>query len=333
MKNDIIKEVVAEAITYMTAEQVNQLKVTLIVKFKGLEVAEMVTLPSVIVYDNDWILTRFRIDMIAKGLSPNTIEGYIGRIKSFLMETGLNYREVTGQHITDYLAIKQYKDHISQAYKSTIYRYMCAFWGWAYRKHHMDDDVSLDVDHIKQPQKKKDRLTDIEVDQCRAGCRNTRQRALFELMMSTGMRVAEISNANISDIDFHAGTIGVTGKGDKYRTCFLNDRVMIELNKYIKTRRDKNDALFVYPVTSSASGKRLPKSEIEDMSKWIGRKAHLKTTVHAYRKTFASITYQRTGDVLFVSQLLGHASTDVTIKCYLIQDIEDMKHKHRLAVA
>ncbi len=54
---------------------------------------------------------------------------------------------------------------------------------------------------------------------------------------------------------------------------------------------------------------------------------HCKTNVHCYRKTFASNIYRRTGDVKVVSILLGHASTAVTEKYYLIDDMQDVAYK------
>ena len=59
-----------------------------------------------------------------------------------------------------------------------------------------------------------------------------------------------------------------------------------------------------------------------------GGVSRITATVHVYRKTFASVLYRKTGDVLLVSKLLGHAKPDMTVQYYLIDDIEEMQHKY-----
>ncbi len=54
----------------------------------------------------------------------------------------------------------------------------------------------------------------------------------------------------------------------------------------------------------------------------------MQEAMHVYRKTFASVLYRKTGDVLLVSKLLGHAKPDMTVQYYLIDDIEEMQHKY-----
>ena len=68
---------------------------------------------------------------------------------------------------------------------------------------------------------------------------------------------------------------------------------------------------------------------IESIAKRIGQRAgvHCVTTVHVYRKTFASETYRRKKNIKLVSILLGHASTTITEKYYLIDDIKDIEYQ------
>lgn len=71
-KNDIINETVAELSAELTQNQLDRVKITLLVKFKGYEIAEVNTLPSVVVYDNEYIYKRFMIDMLAKEYDIDT---------------------------------------------------------------------------------------------------------------------------------------------------------------------------------------------------------------------------------------------------------------------
>lgn len=330
-KNDVINDVVICMNDYLNKEQLQQLKVVFTVKLHGLELIQMETLPAVEVYDNEYIYKRFTIDMMAKGLEESTIMQYLRAVRKFLVTSGKNYRDAVGQDIIDYLALYQYKSHISNAYKSTIFKYLSSFFKWAYKKRHIEDDIMRDVDSIKVIQKKKVRLSDMEVEDIREIAVTAREKAILELMLSTGARVSELSGLNISDVDFYKSRVNIYGeKTNTYRTGFLNTKAKKALKRYLEERNDDCEALF---ITARNPKVRVSKEGINSLVKQMGERAGVKvaTTVHIFRKTFASIQYIKTGDILYVSKLLGHASTDVTIKFYLCDDIDSMQSKHEKA--
>lgn len=326
-KTDLINDVAYEMAPELTEHQIDRLKITMLVKLKNFEVTEMSWLPAVQNHDNEWLLKRYMVDSLAVGNHESTIKQYIGAMKVFFRESGKNYQEVLGQDITDYLALKQYRDHISQNYKSTLYRYFSSFFGWAYRKHHIGQDIMLDVDRVKMMQKKKERLTDEDVEDIREVLQNPREKALFELMLSTGMRVSEIVHLNIGDIDLQRKRVTIWGqKSSKYRTGMLNPKAVKALQSYIGSRAG-DEPLFY----SERGHRRLSKEWIQKMAKDIavrGGITRVKVTVHVYRKTFASVLYRKTQDVLLVSKLLGHSKTDLTVQYYLIDDIDDMQYRY-----
>ncbi|MDD3140737.1 MAG: tyrosine-type recombinase/integrase, partial [Lachnospiraceae bacterium] len=317
-KGDLINEVAAALLDDMSKELVDRVKVTMIVKMTGYELVEVNTLPSTVVYDNEYIYKRFMIDMLAKGTKPSSIKTYFNMLKPFFNSTGLNYLEVTAQDLIDYLAMMQYSNNKitgkqrSKNYISTISRTFFVFFQWAYRKHHIETDIMRDVDRIKGQQKKKEKLSDEEIEDCRNSCRDARELALFETMLCTGMRVGELAKLKIKDINWITGQVNIYGeKTDKYRDGYLSIKAKNALRAYIGDR--VNDYVFV-GSRSTDKGRELGKGSIESIAKNIGERAavHCKTNVHCYRKTFASNIYRRTGDVKVVSILLGHASTAVT---------------------
>lgn len=327
-KNDLINDVAYELRDSMTREQIDRMKITLYVKMQDFELAEIKQLPMTMEHDNEWLMQRYCVDMVAAGLHAGTIKSYIGVIKTFFDFVGKNYACITAQDITDYLAIRSYRDHISHNYKSTIYRYLCTFFGWAFRKKHISDNIIDGVDRVKQVKKRKERLTDEEIEDIRDVLRTPQEKALFELMLSTGMRVGEISHLNISDVDLDHKRVSIYAeKTDTYRTGMLTPMAVKALRNYIGDRPG-TDPLF---ISERAPYNRLGKASIEKMAKEIafrGGVTRIKATVHVYRKTFASVLYRKTGDVLLVSKLLGHAKPDMTVQYYLIDDIEEMQHKY-----
>lgn len=331
-KTDIINEIVWEMSTELTREQQDRLKITFLVKMHDYELTDMKLLPAAGVHDNDWLLKRYVIDSMAADRKESTVKAYVGAVRELFRETGKHYSQITSQDIVDFLAIKQHRDKVSQNYKSTLYRYFSAFFGWAYDNEHIKSNIMSKVPHVKQAQKRKERLTDEEIEDIRDSCRTLKEKALVELLLSTGMRVGEVSALNLSDIDLQHKRVNIYGeKTNRYRTGMLTTKAVKALRQYIASREYCTDALFICDRKPYG---RLQNSSIEKISKDIAKRAgitRIPVTVHVWRKTFASIMYKKTKDVLMVSKLLGHAKTDMTVQYYLIDDIDDMQYRYNVA--
>ena len=330
-KMDIINEVVWEMSDVLTKEQQDRLKITFLVKMHDFDITEMRLLPAMDVHDNEWILKRYVIDSLAADRKESTVKAYVGAVKELLRETGKHYSQITSQDITDFLAIKQHRDKISQNYKSTLYRYFSAFFGWAYDNEHINSNIMSKVPHVKAVQKKKERLTDEEIEDIRDACKTLKEKALVELLLSTGMRVGEVSALNLSDLDLQQKRVSIYGeKTNRYRAGMLTTKAVKALRQYIASRDYCTDALF---ICDRKPYNRLQNGSLEKMVKDIAKRAgitRISVTVHVYRKTFASIMYKKTKDVLMVSKLLGHAKTDMTVQYYLIDDIDDMQYRYNV---
>lgn len=327
-KTDLINDIAFEMSNILTPEQIDKVKIVFLVKMQDYEISEIKQLPMVEEHDNEWLMQRYCVDGVAAGRHKSTLRSYIGIIRKFFDHVGKNYKYVTAQDITDYLAIRSYRDHISHNYKSTIYRYLCTFFSWAFRKQHIANNIIDGVDRVKQVKKKKVRLTDEEVETIRYALQTPKEKALFELMICTGMRVGEISALNVSDIDLTNKQVSIYAeKTDTYRTGMLTPVAVMTLRNYIGDRPG-TDPLF---LADRAPHNRMKEYGIEKLAKEMavrGGVSRITATVHVYRKTFASVLYRKTGDVLLVSKLLGHAKPDMTVQYYLVDDIEDMQHKY-----
>lgn len=293
-KNDLINEVAYELNDYLSKEQIDRMKITLYVKMQDFELAEIKQLPMTMEHDNEWLMQRYCVDSVAAGLHAGTIRSYIGIIKKFFDFVNKNYKYVTAQDITDYLAIRSYRDHISHNYKSTIYRYLCTFFSWAFKKRHIQDNIVDAVDKVKQIKKKKVRLTDEEVETIRYALQTPKEKALFELMICTGMRVGEISYLNVADIDLTNKQVSIYAeKTDTYRTGMLTPVAVMALRNYIGDRPG-TDPLF---LADRAPHNRMKEYGIEKLAKEMavrGGVSRITATVHVYRKTFASVLYRKT---------------------------------------
>lgn len=324
-KEHFINSVVADMSVRLERNQLEYLKAILNLNLQDIELEENKQLPSLETHNNQWILERWVIDMVAANKAQGTIKQYVRTTNNFFEFLGnKNFNDIIGEDITNYLAHKTVVDKISVNTKIALKRYITAFFKWGYKKGYLFSDITLSLDEIKPVQKKKDRITDEEIEQCRrAVCGNTQYRAFLELALSCGARVGEYVKLDIEDIDFNKNEISIFAeKTQTSRICFLSPAAKIALKDYIGDRTSG-------PLFLNTRRTRMKDKTYELMAKRIGElgNCHLTTTVHVYRKTYASVLYRKTNDILLVSKMLGHSNTDTTSKYYLVDDIEEMKYK------
>lgn len=144
-----------------------------------------------------------------------------------------------------------------------------------------------------------------------------RDRAILELLFSTGLRVSELTGLN-QDLDLTRDEFSVRGKGEKVRVVFLSESAKKAVAAYIKKRGDMSEALFVsYGKGSTSKGKDLPRitpRSIERMVKQYAVKAGItrKVTPHVIRHSFATDLLENGADLRSVQALLGHANIATT---------------------
>jgi site-specific recombinase XerD len=147
-----------------------------------------------------------------------------------------------------------------------------------------------------------------------------RDRAILELLFSTGLRVSELCALN-RDVDLKAGEFSVRGKGEKVRVVFVSDDAQRIVGDYLKSRTDLDNSLFIRiggPL-SKMKGKtnqdlRLTPRSIERIVKHYAIKAGItrKVTPHVVRHSFATDLLRNGADLRSVQALLGHAHIGTT---------------------
>ena len=140
-----------------------------------------------------------------------------------------------------------------------------------------------------------------------------RDKAMFELCYSSGLRLAELASLRPEDLDFSEGTVRVTGKGGKTRIVPFGSKAADVLREWIKRReilvRPGETALFLSRYGKNIShrsiGQRL---KVQTLRQGIGAAVH----PHVLRHSFASHVLQSSGDLRAVQEMLGHASISTT---------------------
>ncbi len=159
-----------------------------------------------------------------------------------------------------------------------------------------------------------------------------RNRAILETLFSTGLRVSELAHLSRENVNLKRGEFSVTGKGGKARVVFLSDNARYWIEKYIKTRVDRDTALFVksadHPSANKLEAKKfntsggklsdtglgLTSRQIERVVKEAAKRAGIvkKVTPHVLRHSFATDILRAGADLRSVQALLGHTSVTTT---------------------
>lgn len=148
-----------------------------------------------------------------------------------------------------------------------------------------------------------------------------RDKAILETLFSTGLRVSELINLNIEDINLDTGEFAVIGKGRKIRTVYLSESAKLWLARYINTRRDSFKPLFLrYSGRKMADGDlegtslRLTVRSVQRLVKKYTTKAGIMVdaTPHTLRHSFATGLLRQGADLRSVQELLGHSNVSTT---------------------
>lgn len=140
-----------------------------------------------------------------------------------------------------------------------------------------------------------------------------RDKAILELFFSTGLRLSELC-ALQCDIDLSRDEISVRGKGEKVRVVFLSDNAKSAIAKYLKARKDMDNALFASDKARADGSLRLTPRSIERMVKHYAAKAGImdKVTPHILRHSFATDLLYNGADIRSVQMMLGHSNISTT---------------------
>ncbi|EKE05857.1 MAG: hypothetical protein ACD_19C00176G0079 [uncultured bacterium] len=264
---------------------------------------------------------------VEKGCSPLTIRNYkhyLSRLLEWL---------VTNKKHTDIKSINQDVIHDFRAYlaklglgkKTQGYHAIAlrSFLKWLIRNDYnvmAPDKIELP----KVPDRQVKFLNGEQVDRLlnaptMSDIQGIRDKAVLEVLFSTGLRVSELTSLNIDKIDFERREFGITGKGGRARVVFLSSRACEYLKKYISERKDHFKPLFIrhkgkVDITMEDNKMRLTPRSVERLVKKYVRKIKLpvEITPHGIRHSFASDLLNAGADLRSIQEMLGHKNISTT---------------------
>jgi len=271
-----------------------------------------------------------------KGLSPHTIEAYQRDLEQFVETCQINKWSL------DEIKLPQVRQHLASLRKKELSARSLArkssalkqFFKFLLREKKIKSDpTELLLVQVKQKRLPKHLTVEemFRVISMAAGETDLeiRDRALLELWYATGTRISEMSQLQISDIDFEEKTVRVLGKGNRQRLLPVGDVAMSWCRKYRDIRHEwvrQANLKQMEPFFLSPYGSQLSRQSIWKILKKYTKKAGIKRSVwpHMIRHSFATHILRNGADLRAVQELLGHRSISTT-EVYTHLDIENLK--------
>ncbi len=259
---------------------------------------------------------------IERGRAVKTVENYDHYLTRYFAHAKIRHtRDITEENIRNFRLWLNRQPGTAGALKRRTQNYyliaLRAFLKFL-RKRDIEGISPERIELAKIPERSLDLITTAELDRLMHASngtdeKNLRDRAIFELLFSTGLRVSELCSLN-SDIDLSSDELSVRGKGDKVRVVFLSSVAKEALALYLKKRTDMSEALFVNLAHNNAERTRLTPRSIERIIKFHAIKAGItkKVTPHVLRHSFATDLLSNGADLRSVQALLGHANIATT---------------------
>ena len=283
--------------------------------------------------DNDVILAKFLNAKSIEGCADSTLEYYKHECSYFMRFVDKNLLTVENNDILSFLSFQKEKGNTAVTLNNKR-GVLSALYQWLLNEGYMLVNPLKTVNKVRTPKVIKEHFTAIEIELLRNELykSNTKPQlflrniAIFETLLSSGIRASELCNLNISDVDLTECTMLVHGKGNKERIAYFNYKAQLAIEDYLKTRNDDLDILF-----KSERGKgeaRLNVGSLDRIISNLGKKANIKAHPHKFRHTFATVMLEKGMSLEQVKTTLGHENIKTT-QIYAKTSQKDVEMSHR----
>lgn len=284
---------------------------TIAVNLDKFEVQSRSTELAEVLHDSDEIVYMYLCTLLSEGKSQRTVNVYANTIRLFLNECNKEIREVSTFDIRAWLARVQTRasKRTAENYRS----YLSSLFTWCEAEGVISENPMKRIKPVKCEDVKREAFTSIEVDLLRCATNNEAplHRAIVEVLLSSGVRVEELCDLRKDDIDYATLTINVScGKGGKQRTTILSPLAVTCLKRYLDSRTDDLEWLF---VTSHKPYTKTNPGNIRKMLKRVGFRCGISDIhPHKFRRTFATNAARMGMPMQELQELMGHANLNTT---------------------
>ena len=325
MKTKIITDIQNQMKPFLNQAQYLRLTKALLNSLKNIEVISINDdefNPS----ENKKLLNLFLSAKQVEGCSRKTIDYYNSTIVKMLSNVEKRIDNISTDDLRSYLATFKKERNSSKITIDNLRRIFSSFFSWLEDEDYILKNPVRRIHRVKTGRVVKEVLSDENLEVLRDNCEEIRDLAMLELLISTGIRVGELVNLNINDINFYERECVVFGKGESERVVYFDARTKIHLMQYLEQRTDDNPALF---VSFKKPNKRLGINGVETRLRQLGEKSNIsKVHPHKFRRTMATLAIDKGMPIEQVQKLLGHVQIDTTMQ-YAMVNQSNVKLAHR----
>ena len=275
-----------------------------------------------------------------KNYSIKTFENYnrdLSKFFRFLKEYKINdIKKITKETIRLYF-LKQKNNNISNRTLGRYYSSLNSFFIYSIEHEYIDSNPLKFIDYPKYTKKIPEYIYDSQLEKLlnEKTSENIeielRNKLIIYLLLDTGVRVSELVNIKVSDIDIEERIIRVLGKGSKERFVFFTSKTKELLVSYLSKRKEKalvNNLLINY------KGEKLTERSVQKIIKLVGEKIGLDIHPHLLRHTFATDLLNKGADIRMIQELLGHENLDTTqiythVSNSRVKEVYDDSHSNK----
>ena len=273
--------------------------------------------------------------LVDKGLSNNTVKAYEADISSFfqwLDNKDLKYKNLKEDHINQYISFLFQRKMRSSSVNRKISS-IKSFYIFLVKRNFVKNSPLNDLVTPKQEKYLPESMSEAEVDKLLnspdvANKIENRDKAMIEMLYATGMRISELVNLKITDVDMKRCVVKVFGKGSKERLVPFGETALDSLRSYLNEREQSSSK----EIFLSNRGKKMTRVAFWQRVKIYLIRENLKNSIspHTLRHAFATHLLNRGADLRSVQLLLGHSDLSTTqIYTHIAkQRLSDVLKKH-----
>lgn len=273
--------------------------------------------------------------LVDKGLSNNTVKAYEADISSFfqwLDNEDLKYKNLQEDHINQYISFLFQRKMRSSSVNRKISS-IKSFYIFLVKRNFLKNSPLNDLVTPKQEKYLPESMSEAEVDKLLnspdvANKIENRDKAMIEMLYATGMRISELVNLKMTDVDMKRCVVKVFGKGSKERLVPFGETALDSLRSYLNEREQSSSK----EIFLSNRGKKMTRVAFWQRVKIYLIRENLKNSIspHTLRHAFATHLLNRGADLRSVQLLLGHSDLSTTqIYTHIAkQRLSDVLKKH-----
>ena len=265
---------------------------------------------------NEKIIKRYCACLSIDGKSEKTIYQYrrtITKLSDFIQKP---FTEMGAYDIRFFLACEKERGLSNRSLENTRAN-ISALFQWLTVEDIIPKNPVAAINNIKFTKEVRKPFSDTEIDALRSSCRTLKDRALMEVLLSSGIRVSELSSMDRGDVNMTDLSVIVRhGKGNKERSTYITAVAAMHLKRYLDSRKDTGSCLFC-----NRSKNRLEPGGIRHILGELSKRSGVENVhSHRFRRTFATNLAARGMEIQEIQKLLGHENINTTLEYVCISD-------------